>query len=204
MFIQGTGFHDRSTMLLIPTRDVNGGNWNVFNSILSLAFPQNAKQGHRIVGGNDVAPAYNQLFHLAVESGLAYAMTVEDDMLPPPDAILQLQEVLETHPEYAAVSALYWTKGEKNWPLVLGHPEHPEDFTPRHAKGLVEVNAIPMGCALWRLGMFKELPGPWFEKQADCTQDIGFARKAKAAGYRFAVDCSLRVGHLDTSTGKVY
>lgn len=203
MYIQADSFKDRSTMLLLPARGP-AAHWAVVSAVMSLAFPQNARQGHRIMGGAEVGQAYNALFKLALDSGMTYALTVEDDMLPPPDALTRLLAQLEGHPEYSAVSALYWTKGLNSFPLVLGHPEHGDYLPRRGCEGLTEVNAIPMGCALWRLDTFPSLPAPWFMTPPDCTQDIYFARKAREAGHRFAVDCSLRVGHLDVTTGTVY
>jgi hypothetical protein len=70
--------------------------------------------------------------------------------------------------------------------------------------GLLEVNAIPMGVALWRLSMFKDMPKPWFGETPLVTQDIFFCKKAREAGYRFLVDCSLSAGHLNVETGNVY
>jgi hypothetical protein len=78
----------------------------------------------------------------------------------------------------------------------------------------MEVNGIAMGCALWRMELFRELAAPWFvtvndvfpEKGgAQCfTQDLYFCERARRAGKRFAVDFRVKVGHLDTETGVVY
>jgi hypothetical protein len=78
---------------------------------------------------------------------------------------------------------------------------------------VIEVNGIAMGCALWKMDLFREIEQPWFktlcespdEKSAKvATQDLYFCTNARKAGKRFAVDCSIKVGHLDTTTGVVY
>jgi len=50
--------------------------------------------------------------------------------------------------------------------------------------------------------IFKDarLRKPWFvtqRKDGLSTQDLYFAADANKYGYKFAVDCSCRVGHLD-------
>jgi hypothetical protein len=75
------------------------------------------------------------------------------------------------------------------------------------------VCGIAMGCALWRMDLFRDIPPPWFVTVADVvpgkgiqgfTQDLFFCQKAVLAGKRFAVDMRVKVGHLDINTGHVY
>ena len=63
---------------------------------------------------------------------------------------------------------------------------------------------------LWRTKVFKDkkLRKPWFvtqKKDGVATQDLYFWTKVgKPNGYRCAVDCRVRVGHYDHSTGIVW
>lgn len=69
----------------------------------------------------------------------------------------------------------------------------------------MEVYGTSMGFNLWRLQAFKDkkLRRPWFktldgsEGQGIGTQDLYFWGDARKQGYRGAVDCDVRVGHLD-------
>ena len=69
----------------------------------------------------------------------------------------------------------------------------------------MECYGIGMGFALWRMSMLKDkaIERPLFKTVAGAqgagTQDLSFCMKARTAGYRFAVDCRVRVGHLDYS-----
>jgi hypothetical protein len=62
-----------------------------------------------------------------------------------------------------------------------------------------------MGFNLWRMSMFKDpqLTKPWFKTLNGKdgvgvgTQDLTFWSMARKYGYRCAVDCGVRVGHLD-------
>jgi hypothetical protein len=110
---------------------------------------------------------------------------------------------MEAHPEFAGIGGLYFTKGEGGVPQIWGDPRDPLlNFRPQAPDpngGLVECNGTGMGFNLWRLKLFKDpkLRRPWFKTADGCTQDLYFASDAKAHGYRFAVDCSILVGHYD-------
>jgi hypothetical protein len=150
-----------------------------------------------------------------------YIFTVEDDNILPIDSLVKLYKSIKT---YDAVSGLYWTKGEPGMPMAYGDPKVYEEtgdlnFIPRSVEEpirngeVIEVNGIAMGCALWKMDLFRDIEQPWFktlcESPSDnvakvATQDLFFCSKARKAGKRFAVDCSIKVGHLDTTTGVVY
>jgi hypothetical protein len=114
------------------------------------------------------------------------------------------------HKGYDAVSGLYSVKTDPPVPMAFGHPSDPEDMRPRSVtraikKGAVlEVNGIPMGCAIWRKEMFRKVSRPWFDTASQYTQDLYFCKKAKReAGARFAVHTGVLVGHLDVTSGEV-
>lgn len=150
--------------------------------------------------------------------------TLEDDNIPPPDAHIRLLESIEAGP-FDAVGGLYFTKGDVNMPQCYGDPElyrqcgalefRPRDIVSAVRHGhVVECNGIAMGCTLWRMELFRRMPPPWFVTVADwfpeqggaaaMTQDLYFCRKAREAGARFAVDCRVKVGHIDPASGIVY
>ena len=70
-----------------------------------------------------------------------------------------------------------------------------------------------MGFCLFKLEMFKKMPKPWFKTLQEfvpgqgmraATQDLYFAQEAGKFGYRFAVDCRIRVGHYDFQSDTIY
>src|SRR5690606_38493709 len=156
-------------------------------------------------------------------AGFSHVMTLEDDNLVPPNAVLQLFETLHAG-GWDAVGGLYFMKGPRAVPMAFGRPDVRDadgqlDMTPRDltdaiiAGETVEVNGLACGCTLWRLDMFRELDPPWFETMTRfhnngvvemSTQDMFFCRRAREAGKRFAVDTRVRVGHMDVATGEVY
>ena len=218
--IHGTTYRDSSTVVLIPTRGVI--HHRVVSALLGLMGPPNGNRTIQMCTGDEVGHAYNTM----VKNVLAhpelrkwkYILTVEDDNIPPPDAHVKLLESINDH-RLDAVSGIYFTKGECNLPQAWGDPRRPGDFTPCDVSGpiangeVLRVNGIGMGCALWRMDLFREIEAPWYVTCADVvpeggarmmTQDLYFCRRATAAGYAFGVDCRVKVGHLDVATGEVY
>jgi len=199
----------------------------IMQSIQNLIAPMNQKRAFFYTTCHEVGQAYNAMIDgILANADLAkwkYIMTIEDDNLVPPDAHIRLLESIE-QTGYDAVSGIYFTKGDVGMPMAYGDPDEyrktgvlefrPRDVRAALSKGhLMEVNGIAMGCALWKIQLFKDIPKPWFVTVADyipdkgiqCfTQDLNFCEKAKKAGRKFGVDFRVRVGHLDVNTGIVY
>jgi hypothetical protein len=223
--LNGATFKDCSTVVVCPTRGTIP--YKVVGAWQNLIAPMNQKRAVFFAVGHEVGKAYDALLQSVLGdphlSKWKYVMTLEDDNLPPPDAQIRLLESIALG--FDAVSGIYFTKGDINMPMAYGDADEFRrtgvlDFRPRDVRDalknghVMEVNGIAMGCALWRMELFRELAAPWFvtvndvfpEKGgAQCfTQDLYFCERARRAGKRFAVDFRVKVGHLDTETGVVY
>jgi len=203
ILIKGDTYQDRSHAVLTATRGAL--HVDAYQSHLQMLPVTNAKFLRIINAGDEVAIAYNKMFKALIDypEKMRYAVTLEDDMIPPQDALTKLVESMEAHPEMSGISALYYTKSHPKIPLVLGHPEVAQDASPRNPTGFVECNIIPQGLGIFRASMFRELPYPWFQTTRE-SQDVYFCRRARDKGYRFAVDCNIRAGHLDVVTGEIF
>ena len=195
----------------IPTK-VALSQWN-------LIYPPNQPVFRTICLGQEVGEAYCNGLELVLGhpdlSQWEYLLTVEHDNMPPQDGLLRLIKSMDEHPEYSAISGLYWTKGAGGVPQIWGDIKDPlPNYRPQppvHGQ-IVECYGIGMGFALWRLNMFKdkELRKPWFrtlsgiEGTGTGSQDLYFWGDARKHGYRCAVDCSVLVGHYDLATGVVW
>lgn len=228
--IPGSTYRDNSTVVVIPTRGRDtdpsiSPKW--LSSFQNMIAPMNQKRAVLFACGHEVGRAYDalvdQVLGDAQLSTWKYVLTIEDDNIVPADAHVRLLEAIEAGP-FDAVSGIYFTKGDVNMPMAYGDPDHfrrtgelefrPRDVRAAIARGhVMEVNGIAMGCALWRMSLFREIAKPWFETLADVypdkgpasgTQDLVFCGKARRAGKRFAVDFRVKVGHLDVKTGVVY
>jgi hypothetical protein len=223
--IAGSTYKDSSTVIVIPTR----GNMShrFVSALLGLISPMNQKRAILFSSGHEVGESYNAMIHSILAnpelSKWKYVMTIEDDNLIPPEAHIRLLESIEFG-KFDAVSGLYFTKGDHNMPMAYGDPQEYAqtkvlDFRPRdvrealRAGQIMPVNGIAMGCALWRMSLYKEIPPPWYQTVADVvpgkgtqvfTQDLHFCQTAVQRGKRFAVDLRVRVGHLDIGSGQVF
>jgi len=194
----------------------------------NLIAPMNQKRAFLYTDGHEVGKAYDALVSNILNdptlSKWKYILTLEDDNVVPPDAHVRLLESIEATGA-DAVSGLYFTKGAINMPQAYGDPSKYKttgelEFVPRNiqahiARGenVIEVNGIAMGCALWKIDLFRQMPQPWFVSVSDVvpgkgsigfTQDLYFCSHARRCGKRFFVDARVKVGHLDKQTGVVY
>lgn len=238
-------FRDRSTVLVCPTRGVIDSRvidtWNHMTHVMNQK-----RYGPIFARGYEVGEAYNEVITMILNhpqlKNWAYVLTVEDDNLPPPDAHIRLLDAIEKYPQYDAISALYCTKDPAQVPMAYGDPvEFKRTGKIYHfpvSKALLnpfsdepyEVLGIPMGCTLWKMSCFKDVPPPWFMTLSDrallpdgrlvphetlsseqitdakkcMTQDLYYCERAVRMGKRFAILPSLRIGHLDVNEGVVY
>lgn len=158
----------------------------------------------------EVGAAYNfalkEIFANPQFKNFQYLFTVEEDNTVPPDALIKLYESIQ---EYDAVSGLYWLKGPDGVPQIWGDPLTKDNFVPQKPipDTIQRCNGIGMGCALWRLDMFKNpgfTYGEWFKTGNGMTQDLYFCKNATALGYKFAVDTRVKVGHVDMESGDIW
>ena len=237
-------YHDRSTVIICPTR--GQVDTRVIESWGAMIHAMNQhRAGPIFARGYEVGEAYNALIANVLEHPKLrkwkYVLSIEDDNIPPPDAHIRLLEAMEAHPEFDGIAGLYHTKDPAQVPMAYGDPEHfkktgrtlhfPIDRALLDPNGgPVEVLGIPMGCTLWKMELFHQIPPPWFQTLSDkilvngqlvdhdkiteeqaadakrcMTQDLLFCEVAvKQYGKRFAVHPGIRVGHLNVEEGVVY
>jgi hypothetical protein len=224
--IRGNTYRDQSTVVIMPSREERIHH-RVTSALHGMIAPMNQKRYIMFCVGDEVGIAYNKMIQSILDhpdlKNWKYVMTVESDNIVPHDAHIRLLETIDAQ-KWDAVSGLYFTKGEYNMPMAYGDPARFEstgelEFTPRNvtealaAGQVMPVNGIAMGCALWNMDLFRQVPAPWFVTVADIvggntieamTQDLYFCREARRRGHRFAVDMRVRVGHLDLMSGEVY
>lgn len=214
--IQGASWKKQRVVVVIPAgpsipSKVALSHWN-------LGFPPNNGVVRILAEGMEVGEAYTTAIQGVLDhpelSTWEYLLTLEHDNMPPSDGVVKLIEKMEAHPELACIGGLYFTKGEGGVAQIWGDPNDPVvNFRPQPPDtngGLVECCGTGMGFNLWRLKMFKDkkLRKPWFKTvsgaEGYATQDLHFWSDARKHGYRCAIDCSVKVGHFDSSTGMVW
>lgn len=206
------GYHDLSTVIVMPTRGMIPA--RVVDAFMSLLRPPNAKTTQIFAAGMEVAEAYNWAVGMILDhpdlSEWRYLLTVEEDNLLPPLALIDLQREM-IRGGWDVLGGLYHTKGAGGVPQIWGDPSGPYNFRPIPPKAdkVVRCNGTGMGCTLWRIDVFRRHPGPWFETVADergiFTQDLFAFHRWHQAGVKLkiGVDCRIKVGHLDAD-GRVW
>jgi hypothetical protein len=215
---KGKTFQDLSTVIVCPTRGAITD--RVVQSWMGLIRPMNQKViGPIFIRGYEVGQAYNTAVEMILAnpelSKWKYMLTIEEDNLPPADGLLKLYEDME---KFDVVGGLYWTKGEGGQPMIYGDPSvQPVNFIPQKPipDTVQPANGLGMGFNLFKIEMFKDqkMQKPWFKTLQEFvpglgsrqyTQDLYFYENAGKAGYKFACDTRVRVGHFDASTDVVW
>lgn len=220
-----SSYKDCSMVIIVPSRD-EYLHKRFVERMSSMMWSMNGRRAMFYVTGAEVGRAYTEQIAAVLAhpdlSKWQYVLTVEDDNLPPVDGVQRLLESIEAGP-FDGVGGLYFTRGDVNMPMCYGDPvEYARtgvlDFRPRDVSsvissgGILPCNGIAMGFSLYRMQLFKDVPGPWFVTVSDLTpegpksytQDLYFCEKAVRMGKRFAVDCRVRVAHCDWATGVDY
>lgn len=154
--------------------------------------------------------------NMCVERALAmkprpdFLFFIDDDVLLPWDALIRLHE----H-QLPIVAGMYFLKQSPSYPLLwrddrIGYLRPGVDFK---VGDLVKVAGTGCGVLLVRTSVFEKLEAPFFKtgpsKRDDGTiehhtEDAFFFQKCAKAGIDVYVDSSVRCGHQDRTTGRVY
>jgi len=211
--LKAGGYKDCSTICVIPTRGTIPA--RAVQSWFNLIPMMNQPFLRMFIIGMEVGEAYNNAIEIILSNqhlnNFKYMLTLEEDNLPPPDGLIKLYENME---DYDVVGGLYWTKGEGGQPMIYGNPlEFPKNFSPQVpiADSVQPCNGLGMGFTLFKLEMFRsgKIQQPFFKTFNEhnpqtgtkvYTQDLYFFENAGRAGYRFASNNSVRVGHYDINS----
>jgi hypothetical protein len=214
---KGKTYKDLSTIIVCPTRGVIPA--RVVQAYMGMMKAMNQKCiGPLFVSGMEVGQAYNAAIEMILAnpdlSNWKYILTIEEDNMPPADGLLKLYESMD---KYDVVQGLYWTKGEGGQPMIYGDPAvMPKNFIPQKPipETVQQCNGLGMGFNLFKLDIFKDpdIPKPWFKTVQEVTpagaksytQDLYFYENAAKAGYVFACDNRVRVGHYDYANDIVW
>lgn len=216
--------------LLLPTVSRNGDGslrfqppeWGIGLSLLApLA---NCRHAILSIKDMDRGPARTALVKQARSYGARWGMFLDDDTVPPPDAMQKLQYVLENADEdVAVVGGIYTTKSDPAVPLVF------QDYGIgpywRWKRGDVfECQAVATGCMMIRLSVFDDLPEPWFVDvhgveharslglyrngdalplSTEWTDDMYFCYRLRNAGFRMMAHGGVLCDHWGQD-GRVY
>lgn len=178
------------------------------------AAPTHFSLGWVSVRGLPVEKAREHLVEEALRVKAKYIWFIDDDTIPPPNALRRLVYVLENYPDIKAVGGVYVTKSEPTQPVVF-RGSGLGSFWHWKYGDIFEVTSMGAGCLLINTDVFQHLKKPYFAftetESYDAavpgqltSEDVGFCNAVREAGFRVFAHGGILCDHFDASTGKYY
>ena len=144
----------------------------------------------------------------ALELDFEWLFFLDDDTIPPNDAILRL--IAHKKP---IVSGLYYRRNLPICPVMLRNVDSGRQWiTEFTSPSLIEVDYVGAGCLLIHKEVLHSLQQPWFEWKADrfdlpinerMSEDFSFCEKARQNGYKIYVDTSVQCRHVGLGESRI-
>ena len=191
---------------------------DTFKSIYDL---DTGPHGHAFdfVRGYDCATARNAIAQKAMSGGAEYVLMVDNDVLLPKDALLNLLDdpkdvclgyYAHRHADNVyrgstCVCKQFMPSGEKYFNYPLESEYTAAELMELQEKGeyKVQIHGGGMGCALIRTDVFRKLEYPWYDwvnydddSRGMLSEDLYFCERCKQAGIPVYTDTRVGCGHM--------
>lgn len=159
----------------------------------------NKPSGNQVIRASSgpVDTMRNLIARKALELECTHLLFLDADMVFPEDTI----DRLLSH-DVDIVGGLCFKKGPPFDPtLLVGENFKAQILRDYPPEGMIEVCATGTACLLLNLDILEKIPYPWFEftrlpDGRPVGEDIGFCYKARDAGFKVYVDCSVKTEHV--------
>lgn len=196
----------------ILTRELVTTAWAI--GFRHLIYPANSND--TFLYGMPFDHARSQACQRALETGHEYLFFLDDDVIPPPDAILRLMNQNKD-----IISGLYYRRQNPVYPVMMREVagQGATWITDAKMGDVIEADLIGSGCMLIKRKVLEIMQPPWFVWKCDpfrfpdipqferCSEDYDFCRKARALGFKLFVDTSVQcthAGHGASQPGGAY
>ena len=166
------------------------------------SFCQITKPAHlylKATGGGPIDAVRNDIVEKAFISECTHIWMTDTDQVYPQDTLMKLLEhdkdivAAKVHRRYPPYDPILLRGTLDNFNSV------PDDEW--LDKQLVEVDATGFGSVMIDMTVFEKIKRPWFrfnlyDYKDPVGEDVGFYMKAREAGFKVFVDCSIKIGHL--------
>ncbi|HTW82750.1 MAG TPA: glycosyltransferase [Candidatus Sulfotelmatobacter sp.] len=186
------------------------------DAVPHLALPPGALADRLIWSGNSVAVQREMIARHAVASGADILLMIDDDVVPPPDALIALVRALENDARAAVAGALYYSRDGAR-PMAVARwssTDTTEGAIPAFRNGEVtDVDGVGFGCVALRVSALRAFSTPYFAahvfvneatrsvRQAD--EDYLYCERVRTAGWRVLLHAGVRAGHYDRATNRL-
>ena len=151
--------------------------------------------------GGPIDSVRNDLVLMALSCDCTHIWMTDTDQVYPQNVLMQLLEhdvdiiAAKVHKRYPPYDPILLRGALDKFDLV------PDEEWSKDGGQTVEVDATGFGSVLINMEVFEKIKRPWFHFDLShpggpVGEDIGFYVKARAAGFRVFVDCSIKIGHL--------
>lgn len=149
--------------------------------------------------GASPAKGRNMIIEHALQNNCTHVLFVDDDMAPPPYALMRLL----SH-DKDVTTGLYLMRSYPHLPVTFDEAfpdgKNKHLFLKPELEGLIEVTNCGLGFVLIKTEVFKKMDKPWvtlgeIEKDGWCD-DISFFNRVRQAGFSIYCDLNCQIGHF--------
>lgn len=105
--------------------------------------------------------AKEKLAEQALANNCKFALFLDDDVIPPGDALLKMVELWRSDPKYKVISGVYWSKSVPSVPLIF-KGEMEGSYWDWKVTDLIEADAAGAGLLFVDTDIFRRMSRPWF------------------------------------------
>lgn len=205
-----------SVLIAVPTFETIYP--DTFKSIYDLNTSGN-EVSFEFVRGYDVATARNRIAQRALDLGVDYVLMVDNDVVLPDDALLNLishgenvclgyyahRDTDNIYRGRTCLCKLYDDKGAAyfNYPLESEYTAKELHDMADNGEHIIRIHGGGMGCALIKTDVFKRLKYPWYDWvnyggkfRGMLSEDLFFCEGCRKAGIPIYADTRVNCGHM--------
>lgn len=110
--------------------------------------------------------AKNRLAQMALNNNVQWMLFVDDDVLPPQNALLKMTKLWRSDPKYKMISGIYWSKSDPPVPLIFNGDRYPGELAGSvwdwTTSDLIQADAGGAGLLFVDADIFRKTEPPWF------------------------------------------
>lgn len=171
------------------------------------------------VRGYDCATARNRIAQTALDKGTDYVLMVDNDVVLPKDALLNLSEDAKdvclgfyahrdadnVYRGKTCVCKLYDENGKKyfNYPLESEYMAQELTEMRIHGDKKIQIHGGGMGCAFIKTDVFKRIKYPWYDwvnykddHRGMLSEDLYFCEECRKKNIPIFTDTRVNCGHM--------
>lgn len=173
-----------------------------------LRWPMNVNLRFERTDGLPVDQARCELAERAVRFGTRWLFFLDEDVVPPLNAVKRLIQAMDERTDCAAIGGIYCDKTDPPQPMVFDEPGNGPSWDWTYGEVHRCGMGVATGCMLINVPLLARVPKPWFrtvdEPFERWTEDMWFCRQVHEAGLAMYAHGGVLARHFDLSTGKCY